>query len=75
MRYVESYDGNLFLSLDIVFQVSELRVSDDEEHPAVRGRAQEADGAAQAELRGHQDVRAGAGPGQAGHHKDTQGKG
>ena len=56
------------------FQILELRVTDDEEAAAVRRRAQEADGAAQEELRGHEDFRSGAHRGKAGRQQDIEGK-
>jgi hypothetical protein len=55
---------NLFFRVpklkSFLFQISELRVADDEEVAAVRRRAQAVDGAAQAKLRGHENVCAGS---------------
>lgn len=64
--------GHLFFIF--LFQIFELCFQDDAEAAAVRGRPQEADGAAEEELRGHEDVRAGAAPRKTSHQQNSQGK-
>ena len=51
-----------------------MRLEDDEDLDAVRRRAEEADGPAEEELRGHEDVRAGARPGKEGRQQDSRGE-